>query len=91
MCVLLSMLYYIQILKRAQEIEQEREDMKLGKILPSKSTSSDTLRSTRGDTRVSIVVLDSEKAKIEEESSDTGTSSIEVKEVRQIPSDQPIL
>lgn len=59
MCVLLSMLYYIQILKRAQEIErkccifahtvtftlkgnsdwnvsEEREDMKLGKILPSK-------------------------------------------------------
>ncbi|WKX97408.1 hypothetical protein Q1695_013231 [Nippostrongylus brasiliensis] len=89
-CVLCSMLYYIKTLKKAQLLENAREQLREGKFVPSASTSTDTsLRSTKEKTAmVSYVVFDSERAKIEED--ETGTSSAEVKEIKQIPSDQAI-
>ncbi|KAK5972092.1 hypothetical protein GCK32_011882, partial [Trichostrongylus colubriformis] len=53
--------------------------------------SSSSTRSTRKLHRgkqVSLVVFDSERAKIEDKSSETGTSSTEIREVKQVPPNQ---
>ncbi|EYC06910.1 hypothetical protein Y032_0073g764 [Ancylostoma ceylanicum] len=92
--VSLAVAYYVLTIRRAEQIEQDLEDIKKGKTVTSSTSTSDTLRTARSvvskhEKTVSYVVIESEHAKIEgeEEVPDTSTSSIEVREVKRLPQD----